>query len=137
MFPALASVDDATVQNNLDSAECVLDETTWGCTLPEAQLYLAAHQIAWHQNIQAASSVDGNGNVITNPTAGNLTSASDGPLSVSYGKSLQSSSGNPHDAYYSSTPYGITYLQLKYRQMPIGILAVTNNTCGGNGFFFG
>lgn len=136
LFPALASVDDTTVQNNLDSADCVLDENTWGCTKPEAELYLAAHQIAWSQNVQAASDVDGNGNVTTNPTAGRLTSASDGPLSVGYGTSLQASSSNAFDAYYSSTPYGIDFLQLKYRQMPRGVLALTNNTCGGNGFFF-
>jgi len=136
MFPALDTVDDTTVQNNLDSAGCVLDETSWGYTLPEAQLYLAAHQIAWAQNVQASSTVDGNGNVITNPTAGSLNSASDGALSVSYGANLQATSGNPLAAYYSTTPYGVYFLQLMYRQMPIGLLSVTKS-CGGDGFFFG
>ncbi len=136
LFPALNTVDDTTVQNNLDSAGCVLDENQWGCTLAEAQLYLAAHQIAWGQNVQVASNVDGNGNVISNPTAGSLTSASADGLSVSYGASMQKTSGNPLDAYYSSTPYGVAFLALKYRQMPIGTLAITN-TCGSDGFFYG
>lgn len=136
LFPALDSVDDTTVQTNLDSALCVLDETSWGCTLPEAQLYLAAHQIAWGQNVQASSSVDGNGNVITNPTTGNLTSASDGALSVSYGTNAQAASGSAFDAFYASTPYGIAFLALKRRQMPIGLLAITNRSCGSRGFFF-
>lgn len=134
MFPALDSVDDSTVQNNLDSAECVLDEDSWGCTLPEAQLYLSAHQVAWSQNVQAVSSVDVNGNVTTNPTAGNLASASGDGLSVSYGASLQASSGNAFDSFYSTTPYGVAFLSLKYRQMPAGMLARTNTACGGHGF---
>lgn len=124
LFPGLATIDDTDVQESLDRAGCELDDDNWGCTKPQAQLYLAAHQIAWTQNAAASTIVDENGNVITNPTAGSLSSASAGGLSVSYSQTMQATSGNPLDAYYSSTPYGVVFLSLKYQRMPMALLAV-------------
>lgn len=136
MFPAFVGVDDATVQFYLDGAQCELDENEWGCTLPLATLYYAAHNLARSQNIAASSQSDLNGNIVTNPTAGRLTSATADGLSVSYSGPLQSQSGNAFDSSLSTTPYGVDFLALKYRQMPLGTLALTN-TCGSDGYFYG
>lgn len=123
LFPELDGVDDATVQFYLDKSGCELSDTNWGCTLPEAQLYYSAHFIALSQERQSNASTDDDGNTVISGAAGVLTSASAGAISVGITPTITATQGNDANSFFTTTPYGRTYLYLKQTRMPIAEIA--------------
>lgn len=123
LFPELDPVEDSLVQYYLDRYDCTLSDTYWGCTKPEAQLYLSAHMIALSQKRQANTQITAGGQVVNSSGSGALTSASDVSLSVGYAPNATMLQGSDADTFYGTTPYGQYYLSLKRTFMPIGLVA--------------
>lgn len=107
-FPEFATQDDARIQMFLDDAYLLLNECYWGDHYELGIYYRTAHYLSSAIKTEASGGSGGGG-------GGPVSSKSVDGSSVSYATYSPSSSD---DAFYSSTPYGVTYLSLSSR-LPI------------------
>ena len=110
-FPefSTAGITDARQQIAVDDANAHLLESTWGTCYQKAAAYYAAHMLLFEQSVSNAVSDDGlEGGA---GTEGALTFASAGPLSASFGASIEGKTLN--DDFYTQSAYGKVFLNLR------------------------
>jgi len=99
-FPQFAAVPTDSVQESIDEAVIILNETYWGTKYDLGLMYLTAHLLTLAQNAE-------NGN---SGSAGQVSGKAVDGTSVNYAVPIPDNSG---DAFYSSTYYGQRYLTLR------------------------
>lgn len=100
-YPGFDSVPNSTVSLYLDDAKLFLDEGVWGTFYTLGIMTLTCHELM----------LNGMGDTLGG-VAGNITSRSDGDISVSFKAKMVYSAA---DEYYTQTPCGERYLDMRNR----------------------
>jgi hypothetical protein len=98
-YPAMASVSDNTINVAIHDTECFFDLARWGCLYTKGHCALVAHMVS----AEAAAELGAPGQT------GTPSSISADGVSASFATYTPVSFG---EAFYMSTPYGLTYLNL-------------------------
>ncbi|MBL4769541.1 MAG: DUF4054 domain-containing protein [Rhodobacteraceae bacterium] len=113
IFPEFTPVPVATIDVFLARAEAFLDPATWQTCFDDAVLHYAAHTLSLSQARAAAAVTTANGEVVVASGAGAISGASTDGVSVSYAVPQQATGDNSSDVWFSQTPYGQQYLQIR------------------------
>jgi hypothetical protein len=98
-YPALASVSDNDINVAINDTECFFDLTRWGCLYTKGHCALVAHMITVEMSAETGAPAQ----------IGTPASMSADGVSVSFATYTPTNFG---EAFYMSTPYGLTYLNL-------------------------
>ena len=111
-YPEFDTVADPTVQVWIDKTVNYLCPDSWGDCYEDAALARTAHTLALSQQ-RVASAQESNGATVIPGGSGAIQSASVDGVSTSFASTGASTSERNSDAWYSQTPYGQEFLQLR------------------------